>query len=367
MRLQIAMAGSIVAGLLLCGTAAAQVGKDRIKTVDSKFFTGTISEESYEKVTYKVGDVQASLSQQRVAEITWGDMPADYHTAELHRKRGEYAEAVERYLKALDSPVGRAFWLKPYTMFFLGTCYESLGELAKAEEQFAQLTKDYPMARFFPDANIELGRIYLKQSKWDAAAAAFKVIIGKIDPYTGRSVFKDELYYLARLMNTDALVGKKQYDQAVNELSKLISETEAEYSVISLWARQKKARVKVVSGTDFHEGINEYQQIIEKAVGRMKQDVVSSEESRLMQVVCQCYNGLGDAYREHGKGDDRVKHALLHYLRVATVLAAAADGDDLVHALKWAGWCYKQIGNEERAAALESELKSRFPKFPTGS
>jgi len=359
------IAGAVIAGLLLCGTAGAEI-KDRIKTVDNRFFTGEITEETYEKVRYKTGDVEASLSQKRVAEITWGDMPSDYHSAEGYRKRGEYDKAAERYAKALKAPIGRDFWLKPYTRYHLGTCYLQMGELAKAEEQFKLLIENYPTARYFPDANIGLGRVYLKQGKWDDAMAAFKVVIDKVDPYTGKPVFKEDLYYIARLLNAEALAAGKDYDRAVVELEKLIPETEGKFPEIALEARQKKARVKVISGKGFAEGLKEYRQIIEKAVERMKGGATSTEEARLMRVAAKCYNGLGDAYREHGTGDDRYKRALLEYLRVVTVLAAAAEGDDLAHALKWAAWCCSQMGNKERATALESELKSRFPDYAGG-
>jgi tetratricopeptide (TPR) repeat protein len=296
-----------------------------------------------------------------VEEVHWADKPSDYRAAEIHRKRREYENAIKYYEKTLKSNIAREFWVLPYTTYYLGLCNYEMGNLDEAEKYYRRLIEEYPQARFYPHARIGLGNVHLAKGVYDQAIAQFKEVADAKDPYTDRPVFRSDLYYTARLQVVEGMIRNKEYGAATLKLGKLAAETESEFPDISLWALQKKAFVKVVSGR-LEEGTAEYRAIIKNAIEQMDGSV-SDKEARLSEVVAECYNGLGDAFRKHSQAEDRFKRALMEYLRVVTVLAEAASASEYAHALAGAAKCFEEIGDEERARELRTQLKARFPNY----
>jgi len=358
MKLSIPFMTALIIGRLVCGAAGAQVYDQILMKNGEVFRPGerlTVTAETYKEVKWTTRGTEGTLPQSNVAQIMWGDAPTDYRKAERFRKQGKYKNAIKLYRKAAKSNVGRKWWIQPYSTYYLAVCYRGAGKSALAEEEYGRLIKEYPKAKFYPNAHIGLGEIALAKGDFDKALAMFNVV-KKSD-----KVFDVDLQRLAWLRSVDAVIGKKAYREAMTELEELIDMTATSHPDVAMEATIKRASVMILKGDQFDQGVAEYRRLIKEAVRKMDGSS-SKEEERLNRLVARCYNGLGDAYLKHSTAEDRYKRALLEYLRVVTVLGEAV-GDDCAHALAGAAACFEAEGDKERAEELRAELKRRFPGY----
>jgi len=355
MRRTILVLFTVAAGL---GAARATHGEisDRIKMLSGQFITGNVTEETYESVKYTSPGVEAKLAQCQVESVSWGDMPDAYRLGEQQRARGNWADAVQNYEKVPQGR-GRRWWIEPYTLYNMSLCYLQMGQADKAEELFRKLLKDHPRCKFVPHAHIAIGKINLDRRNWDEAITSFKAVSETVNNLTNRPVFCESQVLEASLKVCEALIGKSDYDAAITQLDRFIGEAQGKHKDFLLGARQLKAYT-LICRKQTKEGVAEYHDIIAESVKAMD-GTASDGEMRLMLVVAQCANGLGDAYLEAKE----YKAALLEYLRVVVSIADAAPSEysrALVGAIK----CFSLTDQKERARALMEELKRKFPNNP---
>ena len=350
---------ALIAAQLVCAQTLAQV-YDQIKLKNGAVHLPgqriTVIEDTWKVVRYDIkGGAKGAVPQATVAEIMWGDAPSDYRTAEGHRKKNEFTEAVTFYEKALRSTLGREWWIKPYSLYYLAFCNLQAGKSADAEKHYKRLIRVHPNAKFYPNAHIDLGDIYLSGKMYDKASASFNLVM-EVDP-EGQPIFDKDLYFLARLKAVDAHIGTKAFDKARSEVNALKRELPETHTHLIRSAKQKHALIAILSGK-IDEGVKEYRRIIEETIKEMGSGG-SEKEARLMHALAQCYNGLGDAFLKNPGRKERFKEALMEYLRVVTVMGESV-GLEYARALKGAVECFEAIGKKDRAAALRKELKARF-------
>jgi len=349
---------AILTAVLLASAAKAGEAPDIIK-FENRVIRGVVTEETYEYVAYTSGVVNGKMKQCEVTGIDWGDRSADFIAAETARSREEYSDAIDRYERALKSPLGRRFYVEPYCNYYIGTCYQYLGKYDEAEKYLSKVVRDYPKAKFFPYAQMGLGEMAMDQGQYDKAIESFSVVGKASNPDTGKSPFCDEIAFIARINMTDAMVGKKAYDQALTELASLIPEAERTFPDLSLSARRLKAETLVLK-KQVDEGLKEYRDILGRAVKEMDGGN-ADKEKRLTVVAAQCYNGLGDAYLANGA--NRYKEALMEYLRVATVMGRSVQ-NEYPRALMGAAKCFDGLGQKDREKELVAELKRDYADYP---
>ena len=348
---------SIALAAALIGSAAAHAADDIIRMKRGTTISGTVTEETYEAVSYTSAAVEGRVRQCEVESIEWGDRSPDFIAAERARSNGEYEDAISRYERAMKVRGARKFYVESTCTYNIGLCNLQMGKLDKAEEAFRKLLADHPKAKFVPHAHIALGDIQLGQGQWDKAIESYAVVGNAIDSTLGRPTFCDDLYYKAKVKMAEALVGKKEYDKAIKDLDALIREVERSNPDIALAGQRLKASALVLSGkTD--DGLKIFRDIIDKSVKEMDGSV-SAREIRLSTIVAQCYNGIGGALMAAGKP----KEALLEYLRVVTVLGSAV-GDEYPRSLIGAVQCFNALGQKDRAKELFAELKRDYANFP---
>lgn len=357
MKLGILLIAVLIVGQLFCGAAEAQV-YDQILLKNGVVFRAgdrlTVTAETYREVEYKTMGTKGTLPQSKVAQIMWGDSPTVYRNGVKAQKKGKFKEAIKHYQKAINSTIGRKWWIEPYSIYNLAVCYRQAGQSAAAEKEYNRLIKQYPKARFYPNAHIDLGEIALARGNYDEASAKFDVV-------RGSNIFDVDLQRRAQLGFIDALIAKKAYAEATVGLEDLIEKTATSHADIAMQATLKRAWVMIVGGDRFDAGVAEYRRLIKDAVKKME-GTSGKKEARLNVLVAQCYNGLGDAYLKHSSGKNHHKRALLEYLRVVTVLGEAV-GAECAPALAGAATCFEATGDKERAEELRAELKLRFPGY----
>jgi len=360
MRRMIPLLAILIAALLPNVQALAQI-IDRIYDKDGRVILAgqriTVVGETYKEVRYEIeGGASGAFPQSRVKEIMFGDRPPDYRAAEEHRKRYEYAQAVEAYEKAFEATRGREWWVKPYSLYYMAFCSLQAGKTKDAKKHYERLMKEYPTARFYPNAQIDLGDIHLREKDYEKALASFRVV-SDVDPATGGPVFDKDLYFLAQLKAVEAHIRKKEFDEARSKLSALMQILPPTYIEMTRSAKLKQALITIATGK-IEQGVSEYRIIIGQIIDQMNR-AGAEQEIGLMRDLAQCYNGLGDAFLENTGRKERHKEALMEYLRVVTVMAESVDLE-YAHALKGAANCFEAIGKKEDAAALRKELKTRF-------
>ena len=351
----------LAACLAIPAVAGAAEVTDTIKMGKDRLISGTITDETYEFVFYTAGQAAAAgrVRQCEVESIEWGGRSTHFLAAETARVRGDYDEAISRYLEAMKSVLAaRKFFVEPYCTYYIGLCNQQLGKLDEAQKYFAKLIKDYPKARFFPYANVALGELLMSQQQYDKATECFSVVGKGVDSTLGRPIFCEDIYYTARLRITDALVAKNDLQAALTELDNVIRETERSFPEISLSALRSKAMV-LVKQQKTDEALKIYRDIIDRSVKGMDGST-SDRELKLSVIVAQCYNGLGEAYVANG---NKHKEALLEFLRVVTVLGPAV-GNEYARAGVGAIKCLEALGDKERAKKLLGDVKADFPNYP---
>jgi len=348
---------SIAVAGVLCASAVANAADDIIRLKNANTISCTVTDETYEAVSYTSAGVEGRVRQCDVESIEYGDRSPDFLAAERARSNGEFEEAIARYERAMKAPRARRFYVEPACIYSIGLCNLQMGKKDKAEEALRKLIAEHPKAKFVPHAHIALGDVQLAIQRWDKAIESYSAVANAIDSTLGRPTFCEDLYYEAKLKMTEALVGKREFDKAIKDLDALMRDAERSYPDIALAAQRLKAAALIQNGkTD--DGLKIYRDIIGKSIKEME-DAISAREIRLSTIVAQCCNGIGDAMMSAGKPKD----ALLEYLRVVTVLSSAV-GDEYPRALIGAVHCFDTLQQKDRAKELLAELKREYADFP---
>jgi tol-pal system protein YbgF len=114
-----------------------------------------------------------------------------YNTSYLDFTRGNYRVAVagfEQYLQMFpnsDNADNALYWI--------GECWYSLGELAKAETEFKNVLIRYPMGNKVPAATYKLGLVYQAQDRADAARRQFEAVVEKYPGTTEAKLAQERL------------------------------------------------------------------------------------------------------------------------------------------------------------------------------
>jgi tol-pal system protein YbgF len=114
-----------------------------------------------------------------------------YNTAYLDFTRGNYRVAVaglEQYLQMFPDSE-----LADNAQYWIGECYYSLGELARAETEFKNVLIRYPTGNKVPAATYKLGLVYLAQNRADVARRQFEAVIEKYPGTTEAKLAQERL------------------------------------------------------------------------------------------------------------------------------------------------------------------------------
>ena len=105
--------------------------------------------------------------------------------------KGNFSLAIDGFKIYLDN-----FSQSPFAdnaLYWIGECWYSLGELAKAETEFKNVLIRYPMGNKVPAATYKLGLVYQTQNRADAARRQFEAVVEKYPGTTEAKLAQERL------------------------------------------------------------------------------------------------------------------------------------------------------------------------------
>jgi len=348
---------------LLFAHAASAQQPDIIK-LRTRHVAGTVTSETYSTLRYRADQVEGTAKQADVLEVIWGDKPAAYAEAEREMAAGKYEDAAKLFQDALRSPIGRKWWLEPYSYYGTGEALRLAGKLDEAIPHYQAVIEKHKEAKYVPHSHLALGSIFYAQGEYEKARRQFAAVAEAEDDI-GRQLFRDDesLLFAGRLGMAKTFTKLGKADEAQARLAAIAKEAKGKYFDVYFDARRQLAYAKI-SAKQVQEGISEYQAIIDEAIQRMKGgETPAPEERSLQSVLAKCYIGLADAHLNYTTEADRVKEALLQYLRVIVVFADSTP-EEYADALAGAAQCLLKLDKKQQAARWYNVLKEKFPNHP---
>jgi TolA-binding protein len=133
---------------------------------------------------------------------------AQLKIGEIHLRNGDYERAVAHLKKyKSDSRLNASL-----ALLYLGVAYEGSGEIYKAKETLLSIAEKYPNEPTRDRANLELGRIYLKEEGYSVALSRFRDVI------MNRT---DEIACEAQFMIGEVHFKKGEFDKALTEYERV--------------------------------------------------------------------------------------------------------------------------------------------------
>jgi len=353
----------LLAASLIFNQAASAQQPDVIK-LRTRNIAGTVISETFSTLRYRADNAEGTARQADVLEVIWGDKPAAYSEAEREMAAGKYEDAAKLFQDALRSPVGRKWWLEPYSYYGTGEALRLAGKLDEAMPHYQAVIEKHKEAKYAPYSRLALGNIYYEQKAYDKARQQFAAVAEAKDDI-GRQLFRDNepLLFAARLGMAKSLIMLGKPAEAQAELTAIVKEAKGKYFDVYFDARRQLAYAQLAA-KQVQDGMNEYQAIIDEAVQRMKgSETPAPEELRLQRVLAQCYIGLADVHLNHTTDADRVKAALYHYLRVIAVFADDTP-EEYAEALAGAAQCFLKLDKKHDATRWYNVLKAKYPNHP---
>ena len=359
-RWRLSAVGLLLAALVV-PTASAATIIDRIwLRGKAEPQSGTVTEASIDGV--KMGQAQFSLA--GVVKIAYGDAPRGFRDGLSYREQGRYDEAVRALQSALRGKLGREWWVKPDSRYYIALCYlEEGADLAKAEKAFEELVEKHPTTRFLPDAILGLGRVKFTQGKYKDAIVQFDKLIS----LAARKAW-ESWQYQGYLWKARALRQDTRYKEALALIKKIVDNArDAKFEDVYTEALTEQAILLMDQGT-YDAAIDLLGKLVKRIAPAVAKEIGDGSETRMQRTEARCFNTLGACYLKMGnkatgaKKEGYHRDALLAFLW--TVVLYQRLPAEHAEALFNAAECFNKLKQQKRATELANELSQRYPDSP---
>ncbi|MBM4016488.1 MAG: tetratricopeptide repeat protein [Planctomycetes bacterium] len=342
---------AVVASALVAFAGAARA--DEIVLYKGDTLTNvTVTNESYEGLTYKKKGIQAeqSLAAAKVREVRYtGKKSKFYEFGEDALAAGDLAKAAE-FFKTAAAPAKN--WEKQYGLFQVAECLRRMNKLEDAIKAYNELLTAVPKTRFYGDCYERIAQCQRAQRKPDEAKATYEQLKGQV---TLKSLGQRwELLADFRLLELDE---KNDSKKALTGYQDLQAKA-AEFPDVANMARLRVGYVMIQQGQ------------IDKA-RKFFEDIIKDRQASDTAVVAGAYNGLGSTFISKEKPSvEEFDQALFPFFRTIFHYGDELKGNDLLaEALFKGGTCLAARpgeNNQKRAKQLFSRCKGEFPTSEWG-
>jgi len=293
---------------------------------------------SRDQVTLEAGGGTRQFAVNEIVRITFAEEPNELNAARTAALKKDYSHAAQELKKLDPAKIERA--VTKQEVEYLRALSQAKLAMTEGGDKNAAVTamlnfvKGAPQSFHFYDAAETLGDLSMALGKFADAAKYYTPIASAPWP---------EYQLKANSAIGRALVGDKQYDQALSKFEAVIGgdATGGEATRQKLLATVGKAVCLAETGK------------AEEAV-TLLQDIISKNDPQDAQLFARTYNALGRSYLKLSKPKD----ALLAYLHTEILFAgeAEAHAEALYHLSKLWG----DINKSDRAVTARTTLRERY-------
>ncbi|MBW8884757.1 MAG: tetratricopeptide repeat protein [Planctomycetia bacterium] len=332
--------------LLLSSSALAQRDMDQIYLPKGAPVRGSIPPDGMthdparglDKVTIDQSGGPRDIQVNEIVRITFAGEPTELVAGRNNVLQKNYNQALAELKKLDGQKIDRPF-IKQDIDFYKALCQARLalsegGDKKAAETAMYNFVRSAPQSYHFYEAAETLGDLAMASGKWADATKYYTGLAGA--PWAD---------YQMRANNASgrALIGEKQYDQAMEKFKAVLSSDLSSAEAI----RQKnlatvgRAICLVETGK------------VDEAMTMLK-DLIDKNDPQDAVLFARAYNALGRCYLKQNKPKDAVL-ALLH-----TDLLFYADADAHAEALYHLSKLWSDINKSDRAVAARNTLRERY-------
>lgn len=351
-RTRLLLAAGLLAALAASSARAAAIYRDEVwQRGADKPIIAYIVKDTIDEIKTADGAVFNPMGIERVA---YGGAPQSYRDAESYRKTGRLDDAIASYQTALRNlPADRKFWIEPHCRFYIAECYLELEDLKKAEDAYNDLLAKHKDTRFKPNAFLGLGRVKFEAGDHAAAYRRFD----DLERFAKGKSWTVWLYE-AWVWKARALRMQKRYDEALGYARKVIAAADPrKYEDLIVQARTEEA-LTYVGKKQYDEGIARLNKLLDRISGYVD-DPNPVTAARMRRMEAQCKNALGHCYlarHKQSKKKEDIQEALIAFLWNVTL---HPNLPERIEALQNAADCFEKLGQKSRASELRGELEGR--------
>jgi outer membrane protein assembly factor BamD (BamD/ComL family) len=348
----------LVLGVLLSGAAADTV---TYVNTEGRLFQRqcTILSESYDFVEIEIEQEgekkRAKIPTKFVQDINRTPVPSAYQMGVMRMKNQDWAEAATSFLEVADDAEAPE-WSRWYAAWEAGSALMSLADATENKEHyeaavkaFDRILKNWPKARYAPDAAIGKAAALAQTGNTAEARALLNETLQKDYPDTYTYKARVTLGRLAVLeaQKLGGTTGEGALGRVSDEMTKLAEEI-ANKKDATLADLENEALLVKAEALLAKTGVEDHRQ----AEAICREVVLKAKDERLK---AEAANLRGDSLRKRGE----TREALFSYLR--TVVLYFRQKHAYQKALYWSSICAARYGLPNRAEELANELKYRFP------
>ncbi|ADV63878.1 hypothetical protein Isop_3316 [Isosphaera pallida ATCC 43644] len=339
------MAATVGPSTLMCQTWADEVrlipgSTFKSPAVVSGRIRGTITEETPETITLKVGGQTVAVPVDQVDRVTYDQAPASLTAAASLARGNNPTRAAEEFQKAANEarnqPLVRQAALFGYHNL---NARMALGDPNAAPEAIRNLEgflKEFPKARQRGEALITLIRLQIAIDDFDAArrnvqelgAIAWATDLAKVFNARIAAESNDAAAQTAALSDLDSVIASSTTNPVVKRDAQL-----AKAQVLAAARKFEEAR-------------------------RTVEEVIAGADPEDAATLAAAHNTLGDCLI----AENRPKDALMNFLHVDILYSSEREQHARALAAIVALW--NTLGKPERAREVLGKLKSEYPQSP---
>jgi tetratricopeptide (TPR) repeat protein len=288
-------------------------------------------------------DTSIGTRQIEVTEITriaFKDEPSDLNAGRIQVLQKNYHQALVE-LKKIDTQKIERAYIRQDIEFYKALCLCKLAlndggdKKAASDAMFAFVSKARQSYHFYEAAEI-LGEIAMASGNYADAVRYYGPTGLGAAPW-------DDYQMRANNASGRALIGEKQYDQALDKFKAVISADPSTPEAVRQKNLAQAGRAVCLAETgNVDEAIALIQEIIDK----------TDQQDPLL--FARLYNALGRCYLKQNKPKDAVT-AFLH-----TDMLFHADSDSHAEALYYLSKLWTEINKSDRAIAARNMLRERY-------
>jgi tetratricopeptide (TPR) repeat protein len=327
-----------VVAVLLVGPASGQMRDDQVFRAKGTPTRGRVSEVSRDAVTVEVAGNKQPVSVNEIVRVAFAEDPSDLSTARSAIIQKNYNQALQD-LKKIDAQRIANPFVRQDLEYYKALCQAKQamsegGDKAAATEAMLNFVKAAPQSYHFYDAAEVLGDLAMSSGKWADAVKYYGPISNA--PWA-------EYQMRANIALGRALIGEKQYDQALEKLAAVLtSDVSTPEALRQKNIAQVGKAVCLAETGKVAEGIALLQELINKN---------DPQDSFLFGRI---YNALGRCYVKENKAKDAAL-AFLH-----TDILFYGDADAHAESLYYLSKLWPQINKSDRAITARNTLRERY-------
>jgi tetratricopeptide (TPR) repeat protein len=336
------LAASALVGFVAIGQpASGQTQLDQVYLAKGPPSRGTIPADAgmtRDKVTLEAGAVKREIEVNDIVRITFKEDPPELNAARNHVIQKNYSQALTD-LKKIDGQRFDRAYVRQDVEYYKALCQCRLamsegGDKAAASDAMVAFVTRAPQSYHFYEAAEVLGDLAMASGKWADAVRYYGPLASARWPdYQLRAN-----YAIGR-----ALIGEKQYDQALDKFKSVIgSEQNTAESLRQKYLASVGRAVCLAETGKVDEAVTALQDLINKSD---PQDAV---------LFARAYNALGRCYLKQNKP----KEAVLAFLH--TDVLFYSDADSHAEALYHLSKLWTDVNKSDRAVAARTTLRERY-------